>query len=319
MPALILGIEIGGTKLQFGLGHGVDPTFVEFRRRDIDRTRGAEGIRDQILAETTEILSRHDVAAIGYGFGGPVNHKTGQVVTSHQVDGWTDFPLRDWTESETGLPAVLANDCDSAALAEATFGAGQGQRTVFYVTVGTGIGGGLVIGGQLHGTDRPAVAEIGHLRPGLDCESPSQTVEAIASGLGLEHHARQIAEKGGDGAGQLLSMCDGDLQLITGQLIAIAAEDNNPIARQVLRSATDTLGWAVAQMVTLIAPDIVVIGGGVPMMPDALFLEPLRAAVSRYSFGPLEGSFSIVAASLGESVVVHGAILNAARVIDGRC
>lgn len=305
---LILGIEIGGTKLQFGVGTGAEPEFRELIRRDIDRSRGAAGIQQQILETARELLNRHDIAAIGYGFGGPIDQATGRVVTSHQVDGWTGFPLCEWTQHQLGVPAVIGNDCDVAALAEATSGAGRGHRTVFYVTVGTGIGGGLVIDGLLHGADRPAVAEIGHLRPGTDCRSASATVESLASGLGMEQAARRLIEARDNGADELLQAADGDPLAVTGQLLASTAVAGNPLAITVLNNATTVLGWAIAQVMTLIAPDVVVIGGGVSMMPDAVFWAPLRLAIEAYTFGPLSGSCEFVPAVLGEDVVVHGAI-----------
>lgn len=316
MPDLVLGIEIGGTKLQFGVGNGPAPACVELVRRDIDRSRGAEGILEQIGSTAAELGSRHQLAGVGYGFGGPVDHSTGCVVTSHQVQGWTGFPLRDWTQQHLGLPAVLGNDCDVATLAEATFGTGKNFRTVFYLTVGTGIGGGLVIDGALHGADRPAVAEIGHLRPGLDCVSADQTVESLASGLGMEQSAVRMVERGAEGSSQLLGFCDGDIQHLTGQMLATAAAAGNEIANQVLSTATQALGWAIAQMITLVAPDVVVVGGGVSMMPAQLFLEPLREAVDRFSFGPLKGACAVELPTLGEEVVVHGAILNAAQSLN---
>ena len=308
----ILGIEIGGTKLQFGVGTGEEPEFQDFVRRDIERSDGAAGIQRQITETGRELLNRHAITAIGYGFGGPVNHATGRVVTSHQVDGWTDFPLCDWTQQELGVPAVIGNDCDVAALAESTFGAGRGHRTVFYVTVGTGIGGGLVIDGRPHGSDRPAVAEIGHLRPGISCQLASETVESISSGLGMEHAARKLIRRGENGAAELLRSANNEPSRVTGQLLASAAVDGSPLAQSVLTDATNTLGWAIAQVTTLIAPDIVVVGGGVSLMPESVFWVPLRAAVERYSFGPLKGSCEVARAALGEDVVVHGAIAAAA-------
>lgn len=311
---MYLGIEIGGTKLQLGVGHGDGAEFVAFERRDIDRAQGARGILNQIRETGRELIAAHDVQRVGFGFGGPVFGDRGIVQTSHQVSGWDGFPLAEWCRTELGRPAVLGNDCDSACLAEACFGAGRGLRTVFYVTVGTGIGGGLVIDRRIHGTDRPAAAEVGHLRPGLACSDAHDTVESRAAGPGIEQAARQwVAEHADEqDAEDLLNRAGRDIQQLSSRLVATAAASGNIAAREVYGRAVDVLGWAVAQVGTLIAPDAVIVGGGVSLAGDELFFEPLRAAVDRYLFPPLRGAFEVVPAGLGESVVVHGALALAA-------
>ena len=122
---------------------------------------------------------------MGIGFGGPVDADTGRTILSHHVEGWSDFPLADWCRQTLGVPATIGNDSDLAGLGEARFGAGQGARIVFYSNVGTGIGGALVIGGQLHRGSCGIASELGHLRPGLQCEGPDQTLESIAAGWGI--------------------------------------------------------------------------------------------------------------------------------------
>src|SRR5439155_233696 len=149
-----------------------------------------------------------------------------------------------------GRPAVIGNDCDVAALAEARLGGVRGAHPVFYVTVGTAIGGGRMVGGRRHGQGRPAAAEIGHWRPRLNADQADVTVEA--------------------------------------------------------------LGWAIGQVITRVAPEVVVVGGGVSLIGEHFFFMPLRAEVARYVFPPLVRSYKIVSADLGELSVVHGAIALAA-------
>jgi len=306
-----LGIEIGGTKLQLGVGHGDGTEFVALERRDVDLSRGGEGIRQQICAVGRSLIEQHEIERIGIGFGGPVFGSRGIVQKSHQVTGWDNFPLVTWCEEELGRPTRLGNDCDCAALAEAKFGAGRGMRTVFYITVGTGIGGGLVIDGQVHGTDRPAAAEIGHLRLS---RKPGPDVEGVAAGpaitIALQRLLSEMRPSDPEQVAQrdLLNRCHGDPMGLTTKLIGAAAADGNLLAKRVYGEAAQSLGWAISQMITLIAPDIVVIGGGVSLVGDEIFFQPLRAAVDQYSFGPLRGATNIVPASLGESVVVQGAL-----------
>jgi glucokinase len=311
---MYLGIEIGGTKLQLGVGTGSHPEFAELVRRDIDAARGAAAIRFQIAEAVAELRTRHPIERIGFGFGGPVLGAAGRTITSHQVAGWDDFPIVDWARETLELPAVLGNDCDVAALAEARYGAGRDCRTVLYVTVGTGIGGGLVVDGRIYGSDRPAAVEIGHLRP--DLAQPRLTVEAIASGRGIEAAARTWLEasdaKTADAA-DLLARCGSNPATLAGRAVGDAAIAGNAAAQAVMRRSAETLGWAIAQAVTLLAPEVIVIGGGVSVTGESLFFEPVREAVRRYGFTPLAGTFRIVPAELGETVVVHGGLALAAK------
>ncbi len=339
---MYLGIEIGGTKLQLGVGSGHGPPLVALERRNVDRSRGGAAIREQIVEAGRSLLARYQIEGIGYGFGGPVNSATGRVITSHQVSGWDDFPLVDWTYEAFGFPVRLGNDCDAAALAEATYGAGSGVGTVFYITVGTGIGGGLVIDGRLQGTGRFAIAEIGHLRPGPLADDPQLTVESLAAGPGIAAAAKALvtgqprhsliesgafasedisvtsllgagSESADDDTVDLLSRCLGDVECLTGEIVAQAAADGNKIALAALHQMHVTLGWAIAQVITLLSPHVVVIGGGVSLMGEELFFEPLRQQVRRFVFPPLADSARLVPAALDEEVVVHGAIALAAQ------
>lgn len=337
---MYLGIEIGGTKLQLGVGTGEGPSLVALERRTVERSRGAAAIREQIVDAGRDLVKRFAIERIGYGFGGPVNSVTGRVITSHQVEGWTDFPIVEWTKEVFGLPVRLGNDCDVAALAEATYGAGRGAGTVFYITVGTGIGGGLVIDGRLQGIGRLAVAEIGHLRPGPLADDPHATVESLAAGPGIEAVARALltgqtrhpliaagafapndvavdwpagreSEQADEDTADLLGRCLGNVEGLTAKIVAQSASGGNRLARAALHQAHVALGWAIAQMVTLLSPNVVVIGGGVSLMGEELF-EPLRRQVRRFVFPPLADSVRLVPAALDEEVVVHGAIALAA-------
>ncbi|MDP1798664.1 MAG: ROK family protein [Planctomycetaceae bacterium] len=315
---MFLGIEIGGTKLQLGVGPADGQTFAELVRLDVDIARGGAGIREQIAAVGPELVAKHGVKRVGYGFGGPVFGARGLVQTSHQVRGWDQFPLVEWTEQQLGVPTRLGNDCDVAALAEATYGAGRESRTVFYVTVGTGIGGGLVIHRQIHGTDRPAAAEIGHLRPGIGATTTHSTVESVAAGPAISERVQRWLTEHMDlsrddvHAQELLAAANGRLEALTTKHLAAAAVSGNVLARKSYDEATTMLGWAIAQVITLIAPDIVVVGGGVSLAGDEVFFNPLREAVDRYSFPALRKACPVVPAALGESVVVHGALALAA-------
>ena len=154
------------------------------------------------------------------------------------------------------------------------------------------------------------------MRPGPDAVHPDQTVESLASGWGMAAQARaRLAAAGTQedaAAAELLAACGGDLESLTGKMVVRAAIKGNGLAQDVFRKGLRTYGWALAQVITLLAPNIVVIGGGVPQAGEAVFLEPLRAEVERYVMPPLEGTYRLVPAALGEEVVVHGALALAA-------
>lgn len=355
-----LGIEIGGTKLQLGIGDGSTNTLTALERHDIDVAEGAQGILAKITSIASSLIQQYEPVAVGIGFGGPVDSVSGVVTTSHQVAGWDAFPLAHWIQDRLGLRVTIGNDCDCAALAESRFGAGAGRRSMAYVTVGTGIGGGLIIDGRLQGEGRPAVAEIGHLRPSPNASDSACTIESIASGWGIAAVARNIANHCLDQtvvteelsswnrwlfqlADQVLrgnfesetqrsearvpwqahpesGICAwhndakrwkekfGSLDELTAKDVADAAAENHPIAVFALQLATRVLGWGLAQVITITAVECIVVGGGVSLMDERLFLTPLRAATNDFVFRPMSGQYEISLAALGEEVVVHGAI-----------
>jgi glucokinase len=314
---MFLGIEIGGTKLQLGVGRGDGSTLVALERLAVKPGNGAEGIRQQIAEAARPLIARHGIQAIGFGFGGPVDAARGRTIISHQVEGWRDFPLADWCRETLGLPALVANDSDSAGLAEARFGGGRGHRIVFYSNVGSGIGGALVIDGRLYPGSHGVASELGHLRPGLECADAQQTVESLASGWGITSAVRKCLGEpeptNRPAIEDLLQRCGHQPERLTTQVIGQAAAAGNELARQVLQQACRVYGWAIAQMLTLLAPNAVVIGGGVSLVGEDLWMRPLRQHVDRYVFPPLVGTFALVPAQLGEEMVVHGVLALAAE------
>jgi len=320
---VFVGIESGGTKLQVAVAQLGRPTeFPQCVREPIDRERGAAGILEQLEQILGDLTKQYSIQAIGYGFGGPVETLAGRVITSHQVAGWDDFPLGQWFHQRWPVPLRIGNDCNVAALAEAHHGAGQGHRRVLYVTVGTGIGGGMVIDGEIDGEQAPAVAEIGHLRPGLDALESRKTVESIASGLGIETRAaaaieaRDVRTDESSAARALRAAVDSSVSTepsrITAQQIFAQADKGNSLAKRLTEDATQTLGWAIAQATTLLAPECVVIGGGVAL-GNANFIPQVRQWWERYCFAPHRDVTQILPAGLGEQVVLIGALELAAR------
>lgn len=318
---MIAGVEIGGTKLQIGVRPaGEQGRFKELVRHRIQRSAGAHGILRQIETTLGELIQRHGIRVVGVGFGGPVSPSKGVTLLSHQVEGWDNFDLSAWFQQRWAIPVVLDNDCNVAAVAEARLGAGRGLRRVFYATVGTGIGGGFVIDGQLDGQGRPAIAEIGHMRPSPQATHADETVESIASGLGIERRVAALLESP-DSSSMQADVVDFKARLetsdqeLTASFVAHAAAQGNRLAINVLRDATTTLGWALAQATTLVAPERIVIGGGVSQIGDS-FLSAVREAWKQYVFPPLALDCDLVPAALGDAVVIHGAMLLAEQQLE---
>lgn len=313
--AMFLGIEIGGTKLQLGLGEGTG-NLAALWRGNVDPTAGAEGIRRQIMTALPIVLTNGQVnrarlQGVGIGFGGPVDDDTCTVVKSHQIEGWDDFPLADWIGETVQLPAVLGNDADVAGLAEARFGAGQGVSPVFYITIGSGIGGGLIIDGTVYRGFGRGAAEIGHVLVNTtDAAGRPQRciLEEVSSGWGLGKFAHARLANGYDRDSRLWTLSGQQASAVSGKLVGQAAADGDAFARAVLQRGIDGLAEAISQMLTLLAPRRIVIGGGVALLGEKLLFEPLRAAVAQRVFPPFAGRYDIVPAALGETVVVHGAL-----------
>lgn len=316
---MFLGIEIGGTKLQLGVGAD-DGTLRGLWRGGVDVAAGPEGIRRQIVAAVPELLAkagieRGQLRGAGIGFGGPVDDATQSVIKSHQIEGWDNFPLADWIAEVVGLPAVLGNDADVAGLAEALHGAGKGLSPVFYITIGSGIGGGLIINGEIYRGCGRGAAEIGHLRwltCHIDdyghCDYIEDILEAYSSGWSLARTADVRSWKAEGRGSVLLRLVNGESQFITARHIADAAAQGDEFAKSILNDAWRVLAEAICSVIALLCPRRIVIGGGVSFMGENLLFEPLRRMVTERVFKPFAGLTDIVPAALGEEVVVHGAI-----------
>jgi glucokinase len=314
---MFLGIEIGGTKLQLGLGVG-DGILRGVWRGQIDVKLGADGIRRQIQAAVPELLSqagiqKDQVRGVGVGFGGPVDDATQATIKSHHIEGWDQFPLAAWLQDLFGWPAVIGNDADVAGLAEALVGAGRGLSPIFYITIGSGIGGGLIVDGEIYRGCGKGAAEIGHLRIFDPKTKTIDILEHYASGWAIGRAPEVISEYrlGGDSA-PFWKDTD-ELRNMTAVAVADAAQAGNTLARRILDHAWDALAEGICHVIALLCPRRIIIGGGVSLMGEGLLFEPLRAKVAAHVFKPFKNCYDVVPAALGEEVVVHGALAMAKK------
>jgi glucokinase len=311
---MYLGIEIGGTKLQLGIGQG-DGVIHALWRDTVVPAEGAEGIRRQIEKAVPELLTqanlnRDQLQGVGIGFGGPVDDATRTVIKSHQIQGWDGFPLADWIAELVGLPAVLGNDADVAGLAEALFGAGKGMSPIFYITIGSGIGGGLIIEGEIYRGCGRGAAEIGHTKHPLRVNTllhDHEPLEHAASGWGIARLAEQLVV-----TEPCRSSVLADVSRRTGRIsaedVAKAATAGDVFAKSILDCALDLLANGICNVIALLCPRRIIIGGGVSLMGDDLYFKPLRQKTAARVFKPFADCYDIVPAALDEEVVVHGAL-----------
>jgi glucokinase len=299
-----LGLEIGGTKLQLVAGDETGRIHAR-RRLAVNRAAGGVGIRAQIAAALPELMAAHPPAAVGVGFGGPVDWQTGRICCSHQIDGWHEFELAVWLREQTGRPVFVDNDANVAALGEALHGAGRGANPVFWINMGSGVGGGLVVAGQLYHGAAPGEAEIGHVR----LDRTGTTLEQRCSGWAVDRRIREgIAGQNGFLAAAVAqqSAAGGEARHLAA---ALAAGD--PLAQRILAEVADDLAFALSHAEQLLHPEIVVLGGGLSLVG-----EPLRAALARalprYVMDSFQPGPRVALAGLGEDSVPVGALALAA-------
>jgi glucokinase len=345
----ILGLDFGGTKLAAGIVDSASGAIVAGARcptppggasaslaamldlaRDLLEDRRSR-IEDRSVDPRSSILDPQ-LLGVGVSFNGPVAADGRTVRHSMHIPGWDDFELADRLERELSAQALIANDADAAALAEQRFGAGRGARHLLYLTISTGIGGGVIVDGRLHRGEHAWAGEVGHmpLMPGgppCPC-GRSGCLESLASGLSIARAAReqlQTRRRGTKDEGQkgraspfalrpssrthsgLLSTATSQLaalapEQITARDVAAAAAQGDELARAVWDEAMSWLGLGIAAAVNLLDPGRVVLGGGLTRA-GALLFDPVRRVVAAHALDP---AVEVVPAALGDDVGILG-------------
>jgi glucokinase len=295
-----LGIEIGGTKLQIVVGDG-SAMILERHRFKVDRQQGAEGIRKQIHETLGRIVPEKKPAGIGVGFGGPVDWKTGKICKSHQIEGWSEFDLAGWIKGMADVPVMVDNDANVAALGEASQGAGVGFNPAFYVTLGSGVGGGLVLDGRIYHGAKPGESEIGHVR----LDRRGTILESRCSGWAVDARIRELKERHPE---SLLCKLTEGTEGGEARHLPEALKQGDLAARNLLNKVAEDLAFGLSHVVHLFHPEVLVIGGGLSNVG-----EPLRLAVERaleyFIMGAFKPGPKITLAGLGEDAVPVGALI----------
>jgi glucokinase len=303
-----VGIDVGGTKV---LGGVVDEAGVihKIARRDTPKAGGAELIA-AIAAVANELRQDFPIEAVGVSAAGFVSSDRKTILATPNIAGWNGVNLDYELTTLIGLPVDIENDANSAAWAEARFGSGQGKSEILMLTVGTGIGGGVITGGKLHRGAFGLAAEIGHMRvvpDGLLCGCGGLgCFEQYASGSALMRYTQEELAAQPEAGRELLARGDGTLKGLTGAAITASAQDGDPIALSAFRRTADWLGAGIASLSVILDPESVIIGGGV-IAAGEILLAPTRESLDRNM--PFAGKHphpEIIAASLGNNAGLVG-------------
>ena len=306
--SLTVGVDVGGTKV---LGGVVDASgkVLATSRRDTPREGGNE-LTKTIATVALELMQDHSITAVGVSAAGFVSSDRKTMLATPNIADWNGVQLDVELTKLIGLPVVIENDANAAAWGEAKFGAGRNQAHMMMLTIGTGVGGGIVVNNELYRGAFGIAAEFGHLRvvpEGHLCGCGARgCFEQYASGSALRRHAREAISASPDLARNLLARGDGTIDGLTGQAITDAAREGDAVALAAFQTTAQYLGAGIASLAVLLDPSCVVIGGGV-IDAGEILLAPTREAMKRYM--PFAGKHpypEIVAAELGNEAGLVG-------------
>jgi glucokinase len=310
----VLGIDIGGTNVVVG---GVAEDGSALVAGDSEPTHaeaGASDVLDRLVALASRAIERirqevpgAEILGVGVGAPGPLDTRRGIVLLTPNL-GWVDMPLRQIIHDRLGLPAALDNDANCAVLGEWWVGAARGSRHAIGITIGTGIGGGLILDGRLYHGASDVAGEIGHTTidtEGRHCKCGNYgCLEAYASGPNIALRAIEALEAGAES--RLPAYVAGDLRQVTAQTVYQAAQDGDELALEVVNDTAKFLGVGIGNLLNVFNPEVVVVCGGVTLAGDHLFV-PMRREVARRAFKPAVAACRIVPGELAGTAGVYGA------------
>jgi len=307
----VLAVDIGGTMIRLGL----ISTEGQIIAREHCPTVAEEGpgpVIDRILSALEGLLKSHNVNlsrlhSISIAAAGAIDTDSGIVTMSPSLPGWVDIPLRDTIETAYGISTFLLNDANAAALGEHRFGAGRGSANLVYITVSTGIGGGVIIDNHLYSGTSGSAGDIGHMTidvngPLCNCGS-NGCLETLASGTAVAREAIRRIENGERSS--LADTRDGT-ENITAEKVGQAAGEGDALALAVISRAAYYLGVGLASLVNILNPEIIIVGGGLSKLGD-LLLKPTREVVQEKAFRLPAQAVRIVPSQLGDDAGVLGA------------
>lgn len=309
----ILAVDLGGTKIVTALiscrgeiiSREYNPTLAE---------EGADAVINRILTTVNSLVSNalsssYSIATIGIAAAGAIDSEKGLVTDSPNLPGWHNIPLKDMVEKATGIRTFIMNDASAAALGEHIFGAGRGMNNLIYLTVSTGIGGGIIINGRLYSGPSGSAGEIGHTT--IDINGPRCScgnigcLEMLASGKAVAREAQRLIAQGAKTA--IIELAEGDLQNITAQTVATAAQKGDTLALTIVSKAANYLGVGMVNLVNIFNPEMIIVGGGMAKMGNML-LDGARKVVTERAFQMPAQLVRIVPSQLGDNAGALGVV-----------
>ncbi len=307
----VLAFDLGGTKFAFGVVAENGDILGSDKIETLAKQGPEQAIQRVNLAAQALLkklnIKPEELIGIGIASPGPLDITKGCVDGSPNLPGWTGYSIVKGLSGFFNLPARIDNDANAAALGEYKFGAGKNKKNMVYITVSTGIGGGVIVDGRLMRGANGNAAELGHLTLNIDgpaCPCGANgCLEMYASGTAIARRTREAIQAGAHS--QILNLA-GSVEEITTHHILTALEKDDALAQKIWNETTEYLGRGLAVVINSFNPEVIVVGGGVTAAGDLLF-KPVREKALRYAFPRLAAVCSIVPAGLGSNVGVVGA------------
>lgn len=306
----VAGLDIGGTKIAVALAD-TDGNVISHTRFDTIVELGPHRILERALEEIERM--REDtgtrLVALGVGCGGPLDRGRGLILSPPNLPDWDEFPIIEIIEKRLRIPAFLDNDANAAALGEFNYGAGRGMHNIVYITISTGIGGGIIIKGQIFHGVKDGAGEVGHITvlpdgPMCGCGARG-CLEAICSGTSI---ARRARERLLAGAQSSITMMAGEINAVTAKVVAEAVRTGDKLAAEIWDETIYYLAVGISNIINVLAPEAVILGGGVSTAGD-LLLEPLRRQVQSHNTMLPPDKINILQAALGGDSGSYGALI----------
>ena len=306
----VLAVDIGGTQFRLALFDAQGRRLLLSEGRT-DSSGGRHWMLNEFRVRAQDLIGQSDqsVRSCGVSFGGPVDFRT-QRVNSMHVSGWRGFGLARWVDENLNLKCRVDNDANAGALGEFHFGAGRGTESVLYLTISTGIGGGVVCSGRVHRGKDSMAGEVGHIPvsdAGALCSCGGRgCLETICSGTAIGLRGRGFAQRKPEVMQRTIELASGNPELITAEIVFNAASEGESGALFIVREAARALARALVVTIRILNPDMIILGGGVALAGRVL-LDPVHEYLEEFSAPLLDHSTKVVQAELGKFSPLYGA------------
>jgi glucokinase len=306
--SVVLGVDIGGTKIAVGLVDR-EGKILAHERKPMVANGTAEAGLQAVIAAINSLVSTREVRSIGICAPGPLDPRTGVVINPPNLPCWRNFPLAQELSSKYLMRVKVDNDANAAALAETRWGAARGYRYVFYATVGTGIGTGIVFDGRIYHGNAGSAGEGGHMS--IDYRGPRCNcgklgcIEILAAGpaIGVRARSKFAGDKAPKSA--ILDLANGDVAAITSEMVGEAYAAGDALAREILQETVNLLTVWLGNIVDLLDPDVLVMGGGVAAMLQPFF-DDIKKELPRWAVNPHVREIPLLMAHYGADAGIAG-------------